>query len=66
MGSHKLTCINIPSECVNGTTIMIDGTEYPLSSLLKKHAEYFSTKHRKQEKNREQYQKRKAAKSVTD
>ena len=63
MGKHKQTHINIPSESVNTTTLMIDGTEYPLSSLLEKHAKYFDTLHRKQEKNRAYYEKRKAIQS---
>ena len=63
MGKHKLTHINIPSESVNTTTLMIDGTEYPLSSLLEKHAKHFDTLHRKQEKNRAYYEKRKAIQS---
>ena len=66
MGTHKLTRVNIPSESINTTRILIDGTEYYLSSLLEIHAKHCSTLRRKQEKNREQYQKRKAAKSATD
>ena len=63
MGTHKQTRVNIPSESVNTTTIMIDGTEYYLSSLLEIHAKHYSTLHRKQEKNRAYYEKRKAIQS---
>ena len=63
MGTHKLTRINIPSESIKTTTIIIEGTLYYLSSLLEIHAKHVDTVHRKQEKNRAYYQKRKAIQS---
>lgn len=60
MGGTTHVKINIPSELIDTTTLLIDGEVHHLSTVLNAYRGYYSKIHAKSKKNAEQYQKRKA------